>query len=86
MSLHVVFEGSRSAHPNRDSECLLLNVAGKLLMFQRDEPGQQIQGKQNKAKPVSILEYCWKILSQKKFSTQISNVLWFLESNMFELC
>ena len=56
-------EGSRSAHPNRDSECLLLNVAGKLLMFQRDEPGQQIQGKQNKAKPVSILEYSWKVLS-----------------------
>lgn len=45
--------GSRSAQPSRDSECLLLNVAGKLLMFQRDEPGAQVQAKQNKAKPVS---------------------------------
>lgn len=84
-SLFMLFsEGSRSAHPNRDSECLLLNVAGKLLMFQRDEPGQQIQGKQNKAKPVSILEY-FVSKNHGTFSTQISNVLWFLESNMCEL-
>jgi hypothetical protein len=46
----------RPVQSAKDSESLLLNVAGKLLVFQRDRTGPQIKQKEKspqKAKPVS---------------------------------
>ena len=42
----------------KDTESLLLNVAGKLLVFQRDRSGPQIKERESsphKSKPVSTL-------------------------------
>lgn len=35
--------GSKVQHTSREAESLLLNVSGKLLMFQRDRSGPQIR-------------------------------------------
>lgn len=48
----------RPTQSAKDTESLLLNVAGKLLVFQRDRSGPQIKQKEksspHKPKPVSI--------------------------------
>lgn len=84
-SLRTEKFGSRSAQPSRDSECLLLNVAGKLLMFQRDEPGAQVQAKQNKAKPQSFgapavvatnVENMWSTSRTNQSKSQLMEALW----------
>ena len=42
-SLTSEASGSKVQHTSREAESLLLNVSGKLLMFQRDRSGPQIR-------------------------------------------
>lgn len=48
--------GQKSTHSAKDTDNLLMNVAGKLLVFQRDRSGPQIKQKEksspHKQKPV----------------------------------
>ncbi|XP_070196078.1 guanine nucleotide exchange factor subunit RIC1-like [Littorina saxatilis] len=51
--------GSKIQHTSREAESLLLNVSGKLLMFQRDHSGPQIrQNNENHKSRVSQLPFC----------------------------
>lgn len=51
--------GSKVQHTSREAESLLLNVSGKLLMFQRDRSGPQIrQSSENHKHRVLQLPFC----------------------------
>ena len=54
--------GSRIQHTSREAESLLLNVSGKLLMFQRDRSGPQIRPTQENHKPRVVGAWSWFLL------------------------
>ncbi|KAK3091743.1 hypothetical protein FSP39_022283 [Pinctada imbricata] len=80
--------GVRGQHSPRDSECLLLNVAGKLLMFQRDQSAPRVQEqsqKQTKSKPLPFatpsvvatnVENMWSTSRASQGKMQLLEALW----------
>ena len=66
-SLASLSSSQRHSPCSRDGESMLLNVAGKLMVFQRDRSGPQILEKEksspHKHKPVSLEGGCNKVLS-----------------------
>lgn len=70
--------GSKVQHTSREAESLLLNVSGKLLMFQRDRSGPQIRDTNDDRKIRSVrtcfihlcLEMCYKELKKSRHTNR----------------
>ena len=51
----MLFAASVRVQPQgKEAESIILNVAGKLLMFQRDRSGPPLKPKEGKERPVSL--------------------------------
>ncbi|XP_033737683.1 RAB6A-GEF complex partner protein 1-like [Pecten maximus] len=80
--------GTRSNHNNKEAESLLLSVAGKLLMFQRDVSGPQVKDQksnQTKHKPPQFcppsvvatnVENMWTTSRANQGKMQLMEALW----------
>ncbi|KAK7492934.1 hypothetical protein BaRGS_00015881 [Batillaria attramentaria] len=79
--------GSRVQHTSREAESLLLNVSGKLLMFQRDRSGPQIRDNNEDRKKVQLpfcapsvvatsVENLWTTTRANLGKLQLMDALW----------
>lgn len=79
--------GSKVQHTSREAESLLLNVSGKLLMFQRDRSGPQIRENSDERKKVQLpfcapsvvatsVENLWTTTRANLGKLQLMDALW----------